>query len=79
MRYESQFKRIREARGLTQEEVARAIGVGQSMISHHEVGRRMLSMAALFRAQERLGFSLEEMLKDYEGQDASQTENMTSR
>lgn len=59
--------RIREARreaGLTQKELADAIGVTEPAISHYETGRRQVTVSKLVAIAMALGCTLDELCDD---------------
>lgn len=53
---------IRKRRGITQAQLARIIGIGQTLISSYEVGRITLSAEMLFRLAKALNVSPNEIL-----------------
>jgi len=53
---------IRKRRGITQAQLARLIGIGQTLISSYEVGRITLSAEMLFRLAKALNVSPNEIL-----------------
>ena len=64
MSYElhSRIRRAREQAGLSQEEMAEALGVGRTTYINFETGRSRLFHRLLEPMAERLGLSLEELL-----------------
>lgn len=61
--------RIREARreaGMTQKELATAIGVTEPAISHYETGRRQITVSKLVAIAMALGCSLDDLCEDEE-------------
>jgi transcriptional regulator with XRE-family HTH domain len=57
-----QIATIRKKRGLTQIQLARAIGIDQKLVSSYEVGRITLSAGMLFRIAKALKVSPEVIL-----------------
>jgi transcriptional regulator with XRE-family HTH domain len=47
--------RARKARGLTQEELGKRVGVSKRMIAHYEVGSKAMTVPSLQRIAEALG------------------------
>jgi transcriptional regulator with XRE-family HTH domain len=60
------LRRLRERKGITQLEMARACGVSQSAWSRVENGRNDLSMGHLRRAAALLGMPMWVVIKDAE-------------
>lgn len=56
------IKRLREQRGMTQEELADLVGVHQSKISHCETGARGISLDLAARIATALGVKVDELL-----------------
>ena len=56
------LREIRKARGLSQEEVARLLGVSQSLISAYEKEERMPPVKKLVKLAKILNVSVEELL-----------------
>lgn len=54
--------RARKARGLTQEQLAEAMGVSPAHIQHIESGNRKPSIPLLFQIAKRLDFSLDSLV-----------------
>ena len=64
--------RIREARreaGMTQKELAAAIGVTEPAISHYETGRRRVPVSLLVPITDALGCKLEDLFDETEEND----------
>jgi transcriptional regulator with XRE-family HTH domain len=61
------LKSVREARGLSQTELARVAGVSPSAISHAERGQSGLSLDTLVDLAGRLGVSLDDLLRGSDG------------
>lgn len=51
----NQIRKLREAKGLTLEQLARAVGTTNQQISHLELGKRQLTVAWLKKLAEPLG------------------------
>lgn len=60
------IKRIREAKGMTQEDLAQMLGVTSSNVSQIESGERGLSIEKGVLIADALGVSLMELLEDKE-------------
>ncbi len=56
------LERVRRERNLSQSELARLAGVGQSAISQAEAGRRGLSLETVILLSERLGIGVDDLL-----------------
>ncbi|MEX3920749.1 helix-turn-helix domain-containing protein [Paraburkholderia sp. BR10872] len=54
--------RARRARGMTQQELAEALGIAQQTLAHYEVGRSRVPASLLPALVERLMSSFEELL-----------------
>jgi len=52
----------RDARGLTQVELAQQLGIAQQTLAHYETGRSRVSVAILLEMSRILRFSIDEML-----------------
>lgn len=61
------LKSVREARGLSQTELARVAGVSPSAISHAERGQSGLSLDTVVDLAGRLGVSLDDLLRGADG------------
>lgn len=57
----------RKRANLTQDEMAKALGIGQSHYSLLERGKRRYTVVYLMRAKRRLGVSYESLLGETEG------------
>lgn len=56
-------KKLRNDKGMTQEELAEAVGVQTSMIGHIERGMKIPSLAVALKLGEVLGCTVDEMCK----------------
>lgn len=61
----------RERMGLTQEQVARLLGVKRSEVSYYETGRRLISLGKLARLAALYGYPVDYFLRT-DGADASE-------
>lgn len=64
MGFSENFKNARKEAGLTQQQVADAIGLDRSAIAHYEMGDTMPNARNLTQICELLNISLVELLKD---------------
>jgi transcriptional regulator with XRE-family HTH domain len=55
------IRKYRKKKGLTQIQLAEALGVSNVMISNYEIGRRFPPIIQLLRMANYLGFSLKEV------------------
>lgn len=62
----AELRRLREERGLTQEEIAERLGITQSTWSKCERGERRIDVAELRRACLAMGCSLAHFIARYE-------------
>ena len=58
------LKKIREHAGISQAELAEAIGVTQGAISQYETGRWMPTVDKLKAMAQKLGVTVDELLKE---------------
>lgn len=64
MSYGNNIRRIRIERGLSQEELAQAVGVTGSAISRWESGQRQPNIEKLKKLSAALGVTVDELLQD---------------
>ncbi|MFZ1075366.1 MAG: helix-turn-helix transcriptional regulator [Minisyncoccia bacterium] len=57
------LKRIRKAKGITQGDIVRALGVGRGYISNIENGKMNPTLSTITRLAKALGVSSNELLK----------------
>ena len=62
-RFGRNLKRIREARGITQGDIVRALGVGRGFISNIENGKANPTLSTIARIARALDVSTAELLK----------------
>ena len=60
------LRRLREGRGMTQEDLAYESGVGRVAIAQMETGRRLPSLATLFRLAEGLRMEASDLVGEVE-------------
>ena len=61
-----QLKQIRESKGKSQKEIASALGVTESAVSHWENGRYLPTVDKLQQMAKILGVTVDELLADPE-------------
>ena len=61
MKIAENLKKFREEQGISQRELARRVGVNQTMIAHIENGLRIPSLAVGFEISKALDVSLDEL------------------
>lgn len=64
MKYGENIRSIRTARGMTQEELAKAVGVTQGAIAHIESGVRSTGVRRLEQIARALDVSLLQLMED---------------
>jgi transcriptional regulator with XRE-family HTH domain len=57
------LKRIRTAKGITQGDIVRSLGVSRSFISNIENGKTNPTLATIAKLAEAIGVSIDELLK----------------
>lgn len=65
------LKRLREGRGMTQEDLGFEAGVGRVSVTMMETGRRLPTLPTLFRLAEALGVSGAELVGAVEAENRS--------
>ena len=66
MTFAENFKRARKTVGLTQQQVADALGLERSAIAHYEKGDSMPSLRNILKICKLLNMSIEELLTSSE-------------
>lgn len=61
------LRRLRSERGLTQGELASALGVNQTFVSKYERGERRLDLLELREVCRSLGVTLVEFVEEFDG------------
>lgn len=64
------LKQIRESKGISQKELASALGVTESAVSHWESNRYLPAAENLHLAAKALGVTIDELVAEPEGEDA---------
>jgi len=59
------FKKYREQNNMTQEELAKKIGMTQRMIAYYESGEKIPSGKTILRLKKLFNISADELLSDY--------------
>jgi len=57
------LQRLREAAGISQEQLANEVGVSQSMIGHVESGLKVPSLEVMMRIAKRLDVTVDDLIK----------------
>lgn len=65
------IREIRRAKDISQEELARAVGISQSLVSDVEKNKTNPSLGVFVRIARYLGCSLDELVGDYTGEISS--------
>lgn len=63
-------KKIRLAQGVSQTDMAKAIGVSQTNLSNMEAGRTAITVQNLFKIQKVLGCKMRDFFVDFDGEEA---------
>lgn len=69
MDFSARIRQLREAAGLSQNELARRAGIAQSSLSYLESGAKSPNVETLLRICQALGITLSEFLGDQNGLD----------